>query len=83
MSDQQVPMREFLEQRMTHQDRALAVLESTLKAVLEQTTITNGRLRTAEQDIAVLKDRANPWAAGGVGAGAVAALAAIAEWLRP
>lgn len=76
MSEIPPTLREFLEQRMSQQDRALA-------AILEQTTLTNGRLRTAEQDIAVLKDRANPWAAGGIGAGAVAALAAIAEWLRP
>lgn len=68
-------MREFLEQRITQQDKMLA-------AILEQTTLTNGRLRVAERDIAVLKDRANPWTAGGVGAGLMAAAAAAFEYLK-
>lgn len=75
MTDQQVPLREFLD------DRHKALMTELVEIKL-QVTATNGRLQKAEQDIAVLKDRANPWTAGGIGAGLVAALGAAYELFK-
>lgn len=43
-------LRELIEQRFDH-------LYSRIDDLTAQVTLTNGRLRTAERDVAVLKDR--------------------------
>lgn len=67
MTEQPPTMREFLEQRMTQQDK-------TLEAILEQAQKTNGRMSKAETAIALLQ-----WA---YGLGAAIAAGYFFEWIK-